>query len=187
MGKKTIGVFVGSFRKGSFSQKVARFVASELEGRFALRFFALDTLPLFNQDYDDEGSTPPEWVIFREEVAALSGVLFVSPEYNRSYPAVLKNALDIASRPAGQSCWAGKPGAILTVSPGHMGGFGASRHLRQVLSFLDIRMMNQPEGYIADITAALDEQGVISDERMQAHLRKAATAISDWMEQQAPG
>jgi chromate reductase len=98
----------------------------------------------------------------------------------------LKNALDIASRPAGQSCWAGKPGAILTVSPGHMGGFGASRHLRQVLSFLDIRMMNQPEGYIADITAALDEQGAISDERMQAHLRKAATAINDWMEQQAP-
>ncbi len=92
---------------------------------------------IFNQDFDDEGNTPPEWKAFREKVKKFDAVLFVTPEYNRSVPAVIKNALDVGSRPYGYSVWDGKPGAVVSVSPGALGAFGANHHLRQTLVFFE--------------------------------------------------
>lgn len=108
--------------------------------------------------------------------------LFVTPEYNRSIPPVLKNALDIASRPYGQNVWSGKPGAIISVSPGNIGGFGANHHLRQVLSFLNVYTMQQPEAYLSSITDSLDEQGNISSDRTIQYMQTIANGFADWMD-----
>jgi len=134
---------------------------------------------MYNEDIDQDNG-PEEWRLFREEVKALDAVLFVTPEYNRSVPAVLKNALDIASRPMAASSWTGKPGGIVSVSPGKIGGFGASNHLRQIATSLNIYMMQQPEAYIGGIADAVDANGV-TDKGFQDFLRKYAMAFADWV------
>ena len=145
---KNVGVLVGSLRKDSYSGKVAKALEDDLEGKVRVHVLKIGDLPIYNQDYDDEGAVPEEWVRFRAEVGKMDAFLFVTPEYNRSVPAVLKNALDVASRPYGQNKWSGKPGAVVSVSPGQMGGFGANNHLRQSLTFLNVYTMQQPEAYI---------------------------------------
>ncbi len=142
-----IAVLVGSLRKASISRRLA-FAAMRLSnGGFAYDIVEIGALALFNQDMEDAGSPEP-WLEFRDAIRASDGVLFVTPEYNRSVPAALKNALDVGSRPYGQSVWSGKPAAIISVSPGAMGGFGANHHLRQSLVFLDVPTMAQPEAYV---------------------------------------
>ena len=147
MAKVKIGIVVGSARRDSFSGQAARLLATMLPEHLEAHTLQIDQLPMFNQDYDDYGATPAAWQTFRQEVGEMAAYLFVTPEYNRSYPPLIKNALDIASRPYGQNAWAGKPGAVISVSPGKMGGFGANHHLRQVLSFLNVYVMQQPEVY----------------------------------------
>ncbi len=180
MGKKTIGIFVGSARRDSFSKKIALAIAAMMPADFEMKMIAIDDLPLFNQDYDDDNATPEPWLRFREQVKALDGFLFVTPEYNRSMPPLLKNALDIASRPAGHNLWNDKPGAIFGVSPGGMGAFGSVNQLRQTLAFLNIHLLQQPEIYLANITNSLDEHGEIL-EKTTNYLEKAATAFAAWV------
>ena len=134
----------------------------------------------YNQD-DDEGQPPPAWMKFRERVKATDAVLFVTPEYNRSVPAVLKNALDIGSRPHGQSVWDGKPGAVVSVSPGAIGGFGANHHLRQSLVFLNVPTLQQPEAYIGNVHTLLDTAGNLANADTQAFLVKFLQAFSGWV------
>jgi chromate reductase len=159
MEKVRVGILVGSARKNAFSQLIADTIMKQLPDEFEVKQVKIDNLIMFNQDYDDNNETPKEYADFREEVKNCDAYLFVTPEYNRSMPPLLKNALDIASRPAGQSVWGGKPGAIISVSPGVMGGFGSNNHIRQVLMFLDIRTMQQPERYIGNISECVDEHG----------------------------
>jgi chromate reductase, NAD(P)H dehydrogenase (quinone) len=140
----------------------------------------LGALELYNQDFDDENRPTINWMQFRERVKALDGVLFVTPEYNRSVPAVLKNALDIGSRPYGKSVWDGKPGAVVSVSPGGLSAFGANHHLRQSLVFLNIPTMQQPELYIGNVGALLDEKGKIKEKKTRAFLSNAMDAFSGW-------
>ncbi|ABX41492.1 NADPH-dependent FMN reductase [Lachnoclostridium phytofermentans] len=177
----TIGVFVGSLRRDSFCKKVANTFQSLIPEGYEMKFIDISKLQMYNQDYDDDGNTPMEWETFRKEVKELDGFLFVTPEYNRSIPPVLKNALDIASRPYGQNVWSGKPGAVFSVSPGNIGGFGANHHLRQVLSFLNVYTMQQPEVYLSNITNSLDEQGNISNESTIKFLQDIANAFAAWI------
>lgn len=177
---KKIGIIVGSLRKQSFNRSVAKYLASAAPEGYAISFPDIGRLELYNQDLDD---TPTEaWVEFRDEVKALDALLFVTPEYNRSIPGVLKNAIDVGSRPYGQSVWSGKPGGIVSVSPGDIGGFGANHHLRQVLSCLNVYIMNHPEAYVGNIMEALDDSGQVIAEKTQAFLTKYMNRFIRWIE-----
>jgi len=180
MNKKIIGIVVGSLRRESFSKKIALYIASQMKEQFEVKFLDIGKLSMYNQDVDDDGITPKEWTDFREEVKELSAVLFVTPEYNRSIPPVLKNAIDIASRPYGKNAWNDKPGAVVSVSPGGMGAFGANHILRQSASFLNIYMMQQPEAYIGNVANAIDETGV-SDENTKKFLNSFANSFAEWI------
>src|SRR3546814_395351 len=123
----TIGIIVGSLRKASFSKKLAKSVTTMAPSGFEFKIIPIDGLPIYNQDFDDEDRVPESYTAFRNAIGALDGVIFVTPEYNRSIPGVLKNALDVASRPYGKNRWDGKPGAIFSNSPGNLSAFGADR------------------------------------------------------------
>ena len=182
MNKILIGVVIGSARKNSYSRKIAAAVCDRMPGAFEMRMMDIENLPMYNQDYDDEGRTPPAWSGFREAVKSLDGVFLVTPEYNRSFPPLLKNALDVASRPYGQNAWNGKPGAIISVSPGKIGAFGANHHLRQVTAFLNIPLMQQPEAYIGEAAALFDERGTLTSEGTGKFLADYAAAFAAWVE-----
>ena len=139
-------------------------------------------LPLYNQDLD--GPPPAPWAGFRERIRAADAVLFVTPEYNRSVPGALKNAIDVGSRPYGQSAFRGKPAAVISVSPGAIGGFGANHHLRQSLVFLDMPTLQQPEVYIGGAGTLFDPQGNLAKEDTKAFLRKFLDAFAAWIERQ---
>ncbi|MDA9470390.1 NADPH-dependent FMN reductase [Enterococcus sp. 5H] len=164
--KKKIGFFVGSLRKGSYSKTVAVALSSLFPEDYEPVFINLHDLAMYNQDLDDEGTPPASWTTFREEVKPLDGVVFVTPEYNRSVPAVLKNALDVGSRPYGQSVWDGKPGLVVSVSPGAISAFGANHHLRQSLVFLNVPTLQQPEAYIGNVVSLINEDGTIAESTM---------------------
>ena len=169
---KKIAVFVGSLRKESFNRKMAKVLKTLAPDSLMLEIIEIGGLPLYDQDYDDGGKPPPAWITFRERVKSFDGFLFVTPEYNRSVPGVLKNALDVGSRPYGQSVWGGKPGAVISVSPGAIGGFGANHHLRQSLVFLDVPTMQQPEAYIGGAAQLFDANGNITNEATREFLIK---------------
>ena len=156
MSSGTIAVVVGSLRKASFSRRVAQAMVRLAPGAYAYEFVEIGDLPLYNQDLDAPGQSPPPWLAFRERLRPMKAALFATPEHNRSIPAALKNALDVGSRPYGQSAWAGRPAGVVSVTPGAMGGFGANHHLRQSLVFLNMPAMAQPEAYVghaADLVA----------------------------------
>jgi len=178
---KKIAVFVGSLRKDSFNRKMAKALATLAPESLMLEIIEIGELPLYDQDYDDRGNPPSPWTAFRERVKSFDGLLFVTPEYNRSVPGVLKNALDVGSRPYGQSVWGGKPGAVISVSPGAMGGFGANHHLRQSLVFLDVPAMQQPEAYIGGAVQLFDANGNISHETTLEFLRIFMDAFAAWV------
>lgn len=181
MAKVIIGVLVGSQRKASFSKQVAKQIASRLPEEFEAKFIQIDDLPIYNQDLDDEGTPPPAWIRFRQELKGLDGFLFVTPEYNRSVTPLMKNALDVGSRPYGQSMWNGKPGAVVSASPGGIGGFGSNHHLRQSMTFLNVYMLQQPEAYVGGVHELLGEDGTVPDERNAAFLQGIADAFADWV------
>jgi chromate reductase len=139
-------------------------------------------LPLYNQDLDAEHRPANEWLAFRDQVRGKDGVLFVTPEYNRSVPGGLKNAIDVGSRPYGHSVWAGKPAAIVSNSPGMYGGFGANHHLRQSLVFLDMPAMQQPEAYLSHVDKSFDDAGKLTSDRTRESLTKFLTAFASWVE-----
>lgn len=139
-------------------------------------------LPIYNQDLDDEGRAPQSYQRFRAQMRGMDAVLFVTPEYNRSIPGVLKNALDVGSRPYGASVWNEKPGAIVSNSPGSIGGFGANQHLRQCMVFLNVPLLQQPEAYVSNVAKIFAEDGAIADERTRKFLGAFMEAFGRWVE-----
>ncbi len=178
---KQIAVLVGSLRKESYNRKMANFLISIAPSGLKMGIVEIGNLPLYNQDWDDEGKPPPAWVEFRKQVQACQGVLFVTPEYNRSVPGVLKNAIDVGSRPYGQSVWAKKPGAVISVSPGAIGGFGANHHLRQSFVFLDIPTLQQPESYVGNAGELFAADGKVTNENTKKFLQGFIDAFSAWV------
>lgn len=175
-----IGLIAGSLRKESFSKKIARALIDMAPEGFEFKIISIEDLPVYNQDFDDYNNVPESYVKFREEIRSIEGVIFITPEHNRSVPAALKNAIDIGSRPAGKSVWNGKPGVVFSNSPGNLSAFGANHHLRQSLVFLNIPTMQQPEVYLPHINKMLDENGNLNDKDTKDFLQKAVDAYIEW-------
>ena len=176
-----IAIIVGSLREASINRKVARSICGLRGDNLNCSMIEIGDLPLYNQDYD---TNPPEqYVRFREQVAAADGVLFVSPEYNRGIPGVLKNAIDIGSRPYGQSVFDKKPAAIVTASPGSIGGFGANHQIRQSCVFLNMPVMQQPEAYLGHVSDdSFDESGCLKEGPLKTLITKLAESFHDWVD-----
>lgn len=180
MKKYKIAVIVGSLRKESFNLKTAKALLCLAPESLSLEIVSIANLPMFNEDL--EATPPKEWTLFREQIIAADGVLFLTPEYNRSVPAVLKNAIDVGSRPYGQNSWNEKPGAIVSVSIGNICGFGANHHLRQSLVFVNVPTMPQPEAYIGGAAALFDDNGILINESRKESLKNFLLAFEKWVE-----
>ncbi|HEX7437192.1 MAG TPA: NAD(P)H-dependent oxidoreductase [Caldimonas sp.] len=180
---RRVAVVVGSLRKDSFNRKMAKALAAMAPAPLSLEIVEIGQLPLYNQD--DDATPPAASVAFKEKIAGADAVLFVTPEYNRSVPGVLKNAIDVGSRPYGKSAWKGKPAAVMTVSPGAMGGFGANHHLRQSLVFLDMPVLQQPEAYVGSAGDLFDDAGGLKKPETQQFLAKFLAAFAAWIERTA--
>jgi chromate reductase, NAD(P)H dehydrogenase (quinone) len=161
MDKTKVAVFIGSLRKDSFNRKLALAIAHLAPENFTFEHVRIDDLPLYNQDED--GNQAPSVRRLKTEIAAADGVLFVTPEYNRAIPGVLKNAIDNASRPYGQSAWAGKPAGVLGVSVGQIGTAIAQQQLRTVLAYLDMPTLGQPEVFLQNKEGMFDDKGHIAE------------------------
>ena len=183
MKKYKIAVMVGSLRKESYNLKTAKALIAVAPDSLSLEILNIGELPLYNEDL--EGSTPDQWKVFREQLKAFDGVLFVTPEYNRSVPAVLKNAIDVGSRPYGKNSWDGKPGAVVSVSPGNISAFGANHHLRQSLVFINVPAMPQPEAYIGGAAALFDDNGNLTNESTKGFLINFMAAFEKWVDTNA--
>ena len=178
-----IAILVGSLRKASLNRKVAQSMCAIRGDNLECQMVEIGNLPLYNQEYDEPGKTPPEYERFRDQVRPADGVLFVSPEYNRGIPGVLKNAIDVGSRPYGQSVWDKKPAAIITASPGSIGGFGANHQIRQACVFLNMPVMQQPEAYLGHVTDdSFDESGCLKDGPLKGLVEQLAHGFHDWVE-----
>ena len=178
-----IAILVGSLRKDSINRKVARSICALRGENLECKMIEIGDLPLYNQDYDSAPQQPEQYIRFRDEMRAADGVLFVTPEYNRSVPGVLKNAIDIGSRPYGQSVFDKKPAAIVTASPGAIGGFGANHHLRQSCVFLNMPVMAQPEAYLANVSEDnFDADGTLKDGPFKDVVTMLAHAFHDWVD-----
>jgi chromate reductase len=171
---------VGSLRKESFTRKLALVMTQVAPPSLKLQIVEIGQLPLYNQDSD--GSPPAEWTAFRERIKRADAVLFLTPEYNRSVPGALKNAIDVGSRPYGSSAWNGKPAGVVGVSPGAIGAFGANHHLRQMLVFLNMPALQQPEAYISGIDKAFDQSGAFTNHSMREFVTKYMQAFAAWIE-----
>ncbi|HAB60521.1 MAG TPA: NADPH-dependent FMN reductase [Lachnospiraceae bacterium] len=180
MSNKTIGIIVGSLRKESFNKSIANYVASLIPAEYEAKFIDISDVDMFNQDLED--NPPTSWTRLREDVKAADAYLFFTPEYNRSVPAVLKNVLDVASRPYGQNVWAHKPAGIVSVSMGGIAAFGANHHLRQTLAFLDVYPLQQPEAYIGNVMGLLDDKGNLVNEDTKNFMKSYVDAFTAWVE-----
>ena len=174
-----IAVFVGSLRKASYNLKVAKSLISLAPESLSLEIIDIGDLPIYNEDLEKE--VPSQWKTLRNQIAAADGVLFVTPEYNRSIPAVLKNAIDIGSRPKTDNKWNGKPGGIISVSPGKLSAFGANHHLRQTLVPINVPVMAQPEAYIGEVMTLFDETGRLNNESTSDFLKMFLSKYSKWV------
>ena len=173
---KKVAIISGSIRKEGYSTQLAKAVRSLFPEGYETEIIEIGHLPLYNQDFDTE--TPSEsYADFRKKMSKMDAVLFVTPEHNRSIPAALKNVLDIGSRPYGQSVWDGKPAAVISNSPGLLGGFGANHHLRQVLTFLNMPTLQQPEAYISNVAELLDGNGGFKSENTQKFTQSIVDAF----------
>ncbi len=179
---RSVAVLIGSLRKESLTRKLATAMGRLGPETLRMRPIEIGDLPLYNEDREGGDRTPPTWHTFRTSVATCDAVLFVTPEYNRSVPGVLKNALDVGSRPYGKSVWDGKPAAVISVSPGAMGGFGANHHLRQSLVFLNMPTLQQPEAYIGRAAGLLADDGSFTSGETQQFLASIMNKFADFIE-----
>lgn len=179
MGKKKIAVLVGSLRKESFNKKLANEMIAMAPESLEMELVEIGQLMHYNEDLDQ--NPPAEWVEFRKKIKEADGYLFFTPEYNRSISGVLKNALDVASRPYGQNNWAGKPGAIVSSSISPLGAEAANHALRQPMVFLNVYMMQQPEAYIGNTMSLFGEDGKLQNEDTKAHLQSYLQAFEAWV------
>jgi chromate reductase len=182
MATRKIAVIVGSLRQESFNRKVAKSLMLLAPPTLDMEIVEIGQLALYNQD--DDANPPATYTEFRERIKSVDGVLFCTPEYNRSVPAALKNAIDVGSRPYGSSSWSGKPAGIVSVTPGALGGFGANHHLRQSLVFLNMPAMQQPEAYISNIGNQY-EGDTLTNENTKAFLQNYIDAFAAWVERHA--
>ncbi len=176
----SIVTIVGSLRKESFTLKIANALAKLAPASLKLDVTTLHGISFFNQDL--EGAPPADWVAFREKLQASSGVLFVTPEYNRSIPGVLKNAIDVGSRPYGKSSFLNKPIGIISNSPGPLGGVSAAKHLQNILPGISGSIMGQPETYLNGIGDALNDKGELVKEALQKVLQQYLEAFASFVE-----
>src|SRR3954467_5535680 len=174
-------VLVGSLRKASFNRMLAGATISLAPSSMKLDITEIGQLPPYNEDIET-AAPPGQWIAFRQRVKAADAVLFVTPEYNRSVPAALKNALDVGSRPFGSSVWDRKPGAIISCSPSAIGAFGANHHLRQSLVFLNVPILQQPEAYVGHADKLFDEQGKFANDGTRKFLQEFMQAFANWIE-----
>ena len=181
---RNVAVLIGSLRKDSLNRKMANALIAIAPGSLALEEALIRDLPHYDSDLD--ASPPAAWTAFRQQIKAADAVLFVTPEYNRSVPGALKNAIDVGSRPYGSSAWSGKPGAIVTVSPGAIGGFGANHHLRQSFVFLDVLPLQQPEAYIGNGGKLFAADGSIAVPETREFMLKYLAAFAKWIERVVP-
>ena len=175
-----VGVIVGSLRKDSYNKKVAQVLVENAPENLSFEFIEIGNLELYNQEYDEQ--SPESYVAFRDKVKSMDAILFVTPEYNRSVPGVLKNALDIASRPWGESVWDSKPAAVVSVTIGTVGAFGANHHLRQSLAFLNMPVLAQPEAYISGAMGLFDESGKLTNDSTKEFLVNFMQAFAAFAE-----
>jgi chromate reductase, NAD(P)H dehydrogenase (quinone) len=175
-----IVVIVGSLRKESFTLKVANALAKLAPDTLKLDVTTLHDISFFNQDL--EATPPPDWVTFREKLQKSNGTLFVTPEYNRSIPGVLKNAIDVGSRPYGKSSFNGRPTGIVTNSPGPLGGVSAAKHLQNILPGICGPILQQPEIYLNGVGDAFDDKGALTKEPVQKLLKQYIDAYAAHVE-----
>ena len=177
---RDVAVLVGSLRKESFNRKLAKALVAIAPAPLKLEIVEIGQLPLYNQD--DDADPPAVTTAFKARVQKADAVLFVTPEYNRGVPGVLKNAIDVGSRPYGHSAWNAKPGAVISLSPGAIGAFGANHQLRQSMVFLNVPMMQQPEAYVGNAAKLFDASGALSDDPARDFLKKFLDAFARWIE-----
>ena len=173
-------MLVGSLRKESFTRKIANALIGLAPPSLKMEIVEIGGVSFYNQDL--EPNPPGDWIAFRDKVRTADAVLFATPEYNRSVPGVLKNAIDVASRPKENNVFNGKPGAVISVSPGNISGFGANQHLRQMLVFLNVPTMQQPEAYIGGVAKMLDESGNLTNDSTRQFLKGFIDAYAAWVE-----
>lgn len=178
--QRKVAVFVGSLRRESFTRKVALALIQLAPSELAMEIVEIGEVSLYNQDL--ESGPPPDWIAFRDKVRPVDALLFATPEYNRSVPGVLKNAIDVGSRPKESSVFNGKPGAVISVSLGALAAFGANHHLRQSLVFLNVPTMQQPEAYIGGASKLFDESGKLTNDSTRQFLKSFIDAFARWIE-----
>lgn len=178
-GEPTIGILIGSLQTNGLTRKLATAIQKLGADQFDVSVIEIGTLPLYNPEREEQGVA--EWNDFRAAVAPMDGILFVTPEYNRSVPAALKNAIDVGSRPYGASVWSGKPAGVVSQSPGAIGGFGANHHLRQSLVFLDMPAMQQPEAYLGHAGSLFDDAGNLVEGSGKTFLEGFVAAFTAWV------
>lgn len=181
MENKKIGIIVGSIRKDAYTKKLADFLIANTPSGYQLEKIEIADLPLYNQDYD-EANEPENYSVFRNKVKGMNGIIFITPEHNRSVPAALKNALDVGSRPYGKSVWNNKPAMIISSSISGISGFGANHHLRQTLTFLNMPTMQQPEIYLANVQEYFNEKGELVKEDSAKFLKDGLKSYIDFTE-----
>lgn len=182
MDKRKVAVFVGSLRKESFNRQLAQALERLGEDRLQFQYVEIGNLPLYNQDFD--GEYPAAGTALKEQVRAADAVLFVTPEYNRSVPGVLKNAIDLGSRPYGDSAFAGLPAAVIGTSPGALGTALAQQHLRNVLSYLDMAVLPQPEAFIQFSEGLVEADGRVTRPETREFLEDFLDRFVAWIDRQ---
>jgi len=183
MANYKIAIIVGSLREGSINRKIARSMCAMRGDGLECTMVEIGDLALYNQEFDALPEQPEAYTRFRDQIAAVDGILFCTPEYNRGVPGVLKNAIDVGSRPYGKSVWNKKPAAIISASPGAIGGFGANHQLRQACVFLDMPVMQQPEAYLGHVSDdSFDSDGCLKDGPLKDVVAKLAHAFHDWVD-----
>ena len=177
--QKKVALIVGSLRKESFNRKVANEFIRLAPENLKLEIVEIKELSFFNEDI--ENNPPQEWTDYKKELENADAFIFVSPEYNRTIPGVLKNAMEIGARPPKENSWKGKPGAVVTVSPGLIGGLGANQTIREAAVSLNIPMMQQPEAYIGQIKDKLMEDAVTVNEKTEKFMKTFLEAFEIWI------
>lgn len=179
MSQYKIGIVVGSLRKESFNRKTANAIIELAPQNMSFEFLDIGQLPFFNQDLEDQ--SPQEWEDFRSKIKEMDAFLFFTPEYNRSIPGVLKNAIDVGSRPYGENSWNDKPAGVVSVSISKISGLGANHHLRQSLVFVNMHTMAQPEAYIGDAAQLFDENGKLTQDDSKQFFITFIKSFEQWI------
>lgn len=180
MSEKKIAVIVGSLRAAAYSRQLARALPELAPPSMKLTPVEIGDLPFYNEDLETS-SPPAAWTQFRQQIQASDAVLFVTPEYNRSMPGALKNALDVGSRPWGKSSWSGKRAAVISITPGALGAMAANHHLRQVLYAVNLAAMPYPEAYIANARTLFDDEGKLINAETKTFLAQFMKAFEEWI------